>query len=159
MSTSVPYPRATALKEGIMERSSLGGLGDARRVLHSHRRTCHASTATPSHKADARRSAPAGDRKPDDEAESHKAETSQRGAGSIERCGFLAAPVSSETRPFFSFPDMLFDQGRACGKDRGEGEKQPADNRPEPRRYEPCDYGHRAAEQESEKIFVPAGLT
>ena len=62
MSTSVPYPRATALKEGIMERSSLGGLGDARRVLHSHRRTCHASTATPSHKADARRSAPAGDR-------------------------------------------------------------------------------------------------
>jgi hypothetical protein len=54
---------------------------------------------------------------------------------------------------------MLFDQCRACGKNRGKGEKQAANNWPEASRDKACDYGHRAAEHESDEILVPTRLT
>jgi len=54
---------------------------------------------------------------------------------------------------------MLFDQCRACGEDRGKGEEQAADDRPEACRDKPCYYGHRPAEHESDEVLVPARLT
>ena len=54
---------------------------------------------------------------------------------------------------------MLFDQCRACGKARGKGEKQPANDGSEASRDEACDYGHGPAEHEFDEILVPARLT
>jgi hypothetical protein len=68
-------------------------------------------------------------------------------------------PRSRHTRFLLAFPDMLFDQCRACGKDRGKGEKQAANDGAEAGRDEACDYGHRPAEHESDEILVPARLT
>jgi hypothetical protein len=66
------------------------------------------------------------DHQPDHEAESRQPETSECRSDSIERRGFLAAPRSRQARFLLALPDMLFDQCRACGKDRGKGEKQAA---------------------------------
>ena len=96
---------------------------------------------------------------PDHESESRQPETSQCRSGGIQRRGFLAAPRSRQTRFLLALPDMLFDQCRACGKDRGKGEKQTANDGSEAGRDEACDYGHRPAEHESDQILVPAGLT
>ena len=64
-----------------------------------------------------------------------------------------------QTRFFLAFPDMLFDQGGACGKDRGKGEKETANYRAKAGRDEACGYGHRAAQHESDEILVPTRLT
>ena len=71
------------------------------------------------------------DHQPDHEAESRQSETSERRSGGIERRGFLATPRSRQTRFLLAFPDMLFDQCRACGKDRGKGKKEAASDWPE----------------------------
>jgi hypothetical protein len=54
---------------------------------------------------------------------------------------------------------MLFDQCRACGKDRGKGEKQATNDGPEAGRDETRDYGHRSTEPKSDEVLVPARLT
>jgi hypothetical protein len=54
---------------------------------------------------------------------------------------------------------MLFDQCRACGKNRGKGEKQAADNGSEASRDEACNQGHRSAETKPDEVLVPARLT
>ena len=70
-----------------------------------------------------------------------------------------AAARSRQSRFLLAFSDMLFDQCRACGKDRGKSEKQAANSRPEARRDKSCDDGHRATEQKSDEILVPVRLT
>jgi hypothetical protein len=92
-----------------------------RSAFYSHRRTCHPSTATASHDAAARTS-PSGrphDHQPDHETESGEPETSKRRSGGIEGRGFVATPRSRKARFLLAFPDMLFDQGRACGNNVG----------------------------------------
>jgi hypothetical protein len=54
---------------------------------------------------------------------------------------------------------MLFDQSRACWKDRRKGEKQAANDWPEAGSDKACDYSHRATEHKSGEIPVPARLT
>src|SRR5580700_8521645 len=99
------------------------------------------------------------DHQPDHETESRQSETSKHRSGGIERGGFLAAARSRQTRFLLAFPDMLFDQGRACREDRGKGEKETANYRAKAGRDEACDYGHRPAEHESDEILVPMRLT
>ena len=67
--------------------------------------------------------------------------------------------TSRKIRFLLALPDMLFDQGRACGKDRGKGEKQTANYRAKAGRDEACDYGYRPAKHESDEILVPTCLT
>jgi hypothetical protein len=67
--------------------------------------------------------------------------------------------TSRKIRFLLALPDMLFDQGRACGKDRGKGEKQTANYRAKAGRDEACDYGYRPAKHESDEILVPTRLT
>ena len=76
------------------------------------------------------------DHQPDHEAESRQSETSKHRSSGIERGRFLAAARSRQTRFLLAFPDMLFDQGGACGEDRGKGEKQAANDWPETGRDE-----------------------
>ena len=99
------------------------------------------------------------DHQPDHKAEAASPKASEGRSGSIERRGFLAAPRSRQTRFLLALPDMLFDQRRACGKDRGKRKKQAAAGGAEAGRDEACDYGDRPAEHKSDEILVPARLT
>jgi hypothetical protein len=114
-----------------------------------HRHACHASTATASHEAAARTRAQAGDctiisqiTRP--KAASPKlpsaAPAASRAAASLPRRapGRPASSLRSRT--------CFFDQCRACGKDRGKGEKQAANDGSEAGRDKACDHGHRPAE-------------
>jgi hypothetical protein len=92
------------------------------------------------------------------EAESRQPEASECRSGGIERCSFLAAPRSRQTRFLLAFPNVLFDQCRACGKDRGKCEKQAANDGAEAGGDEACNNGHRPAKRESDEILVPARL-
>jgi hypothetical protein len=75
----------------------------------------------------------------------------------IQRRSFLAAPRARQARFLFALADMLFDQCRACGKDRRKSEKQTADDGPEASSDEACNHGHRSTEPKSDE--VPVRLT
>src|SRR5690242_18498878 len=83
------------------------------------------------------------DHEPDHEAESGQPKTSQRGSYGVECGSFLATPRSWQAFLLLAFADMLFDQCSACWENRGKGEEQAADDRPEACRDKPCYYRHR----------------
>jgi hypothetical protein len=67
----------------------------------------------------------------------------------------LAAARPPQPRFLLAFPGVLFDQGRACGKDRGKGKKQT----PKVGRDKPSDDRYGSAEHESDEILGPVRLT
>ena len=88
-----------------------------------------------------------------------------RGPDDPNVCVLRVTPITAElwdgpaAKPSPRSPSWRFfsrHQRCACGKDRREGQKQPAHHRPEARGNEAGDDSHRAAEHEPDRIVVPA---
>jgi len=131
---------------GRCARSGKGAIADRPCRAHpstSHRLTCHQG---PRRRATTRPQGrePTGglhDHQPDHETEAANPKLPSTAPAASSAAASL--PRRALGRPAFSLrSDMLFDQGRACGEDRGKGEKQAANDWAEAGR-DKADYGHR----------------
>ncbi len=96
---------------------------------------------------------------PDDQPEDEEAHATEFGALGIKARRFAATARAMHAELVFSLDLMFLNQGGAGGENSWKGEKQATHHRPVVLRNDSGDCGNGAAEEKTDGVLVPSGLT